>query len=167
MYNIAKFNSWLIKYIVLFIMISINIFVLQSIKYENLKLMKHVFKIAARAVQSIWRPRGSHPQSVSEDEPRDSTTPNRSRPRVYLRLCHTSAGWRRRPRCPNMSPPPNLLIRGGASRFEKEHASQSVFIQRTGRCVAVWCEWQRVHTIGQYEPSLAAFVKRKKNIHGS
>lgn len=61
-----------------------------------------------------------------------------------------------------MSPPPNLLIRGGASRFEKEHASQSVFIQRTGRCVAVWCEWQRVHTIGQYEPSLAAFVKRKK-----
>lgn len=47
-----------------------------------------------------------------------------------------------------MSPPPNLLIRGGASRLAKEHASQSVFIQRMGRCAAVWREWQRVHTIG-------------------
>lgn len=84
--------------------------------------MERVFKIAARAIKSIWRPRGSHPQSVSEDEPRDSTTPNRSRPRVYLRLCRTFAGWRRRPLYP-MSPPPNLLIRGGASRLEKEHAS--------------------------------------------
>lgn len=67
---------------------------------------------------------------------------------------------------PNMSPPPNLLIRGGASWLE-EHVSQSVSIQRTGRYVTVWCEWQRVHTIGQYEPSLAAFVTRNKNIRGS
>ena len=68
--------------------------------------------------------------------------------------------------CPDMSPPPNLLIRGGASRLEKEHASQSVFIQRMGRCVAVWREWQRVHTIGQCEPSLAPFVTRKERVHG-
>lgn len=84
--------------------ILINIFVLQNIKYEKLKLMERVFKIAARAIKSIWRPRGSHPQSVSEDEPRDSTTPNRSRPRVYLRLCRTFAGWRRRPLYPNHVP---------------------------------------------------------------
>ena len=70
--------------------------------------------------------------------------------------------------CPDMSPPPNLLIRGGASRLAKEHASQSVFIQRMGRCVAVWREWQRVHTIGHSanRPSLAPFVTRKERVRG-